>query len=285
MVAPFAWPRSKPSQPRGRRDVAWRRLLLAGSLALLAISILAILSLRPLTVALALLVVAVIGIAAAHNVPCRPSREDEETGRALMAAAGGQSMDRPASFEDEVRLAYLVQQVVFDVAPFEKRDPEGRKVALPMGSRRELSDLVAAMSGYCFDRSRAIETLLRLHRLEVRHVSIFAMSKGESWLGALRRRNSPSHSLTEVKTQRGWMAIDSNFRFVAVIASGEPLDMKKLAKLPAVEWDKRNREIPPKITSRFTFVYGLYSRHGRFYPPYTRFPNVNWLELTYNFWR
>jgi hypothetical protein len=31
-------------------------------------------------------------------------------------------------------------------------------------------------------------------------------------------------------------------------------------------------------------VYGLYSRHGRFFPPYNALPDVNYRALTQNFW-
>jgi hypothetical protein len=278
----FASQQSKASQQAGRRDVGWRRQLLLASFALLVAFVAFAFLQRPVASALALLV-GIVGFGAAHNVPRRPSRQDHQTGGALMAAAGRERMDRPAGFQAEVDLAYLVQQVVFDVAPFEKRNSDGRKVALPTGSRRELSDLAATRNGQCFDRSRAIEMLLRLHGLKVRHVSIFAIRDGYTPLGALLNRSSPSHSLSEVKTERGWMTIDSNFRFVGLTAGGDAMSARDLARLPEVEWDERNREIPPKITAPFVATYGLYSRHGRFYPPYSRFPNINWLELTYNF--
>jgi hypothetical protein len=32
----------------------------------------------------------------------------------------------------------------------------------------------------------------------------------------------------------------------------------------------------------FTWIYSLYSRHGRFYPPYDPVPDVNWAELAQN---
>ncbi len=81
------------------------------------------------------------------------------------------------------------------------------------------------------------------------------------------------------------MTIDSNFRFIGLSESGDAFDMRKLLALPEVDWDPRNREVPPKLGAPFVYIYGLYSRHGRFYPPYIRFPNVNWRELTYNLLR
>lgn len=266
----------------------WREsrqlLLVVSALVVVAATIVAFTG-GGMLLAAALAIAGVVGVLIALNVPQRSGTPDKKAARSLMGSAGHASLDRPHSFEAEVDLAFLVQEVVFAAAPFEKRDPDGRRRPIPLGHRRELSNLLARGSGYCFDRSRAIETLLRLHGLKVRHVSLFSTREGDSPLRTLLRREAPSHSLTEVNTQRGWMAVDSNFRFIGVSAEGEVFDMTKLASLPAVEWDKRNREIPPKITRPFTFVYGLYSRHGQFYPPFVPFPNVNWLELTCNFWR
>jgi len=44
------------------------------------------------------------------------------------------------------------------------------------------------------------------------------------------------------------------------------------------------RHKPPNIIYQesFSFIYGLYSRHGKFYPPYTFIPDVNYVELIQN---
>jgi hypothetical protein len=40
--------------------------------------------------------------------------------------------------------------------------------------------------------------------------------------------------------------------------------------------------INPIFRSDFTYVIGLFSRHGRFYPPFTPIPDVNWRQIVYN---
>jgi hypothetical protein len=32
----------------------------------------------------------------------------------------------------------------------------------------------------------------------------------------------------------------------------------------------------------FVFVYGLYSRHGGFYPPFVPLPDFDWAQLHHN---
>ena len=39
----------------------------------------------------------------------------------------------------------------------------------------------------------------------------------------------------------------------------------------------------PILGRPFTYLFGLYSRHGRFYPPYTPVPDLDWGQLGYNF--
>ena len=41
-------------------------------------------------------------------------------------------------------------------------------------------------------------------------------------------------------------------------------------------------KLPEIYSAPFTWVYGFYSRHGRFYPPYNAVPDVNWGELAQN---
>ena len=39
----------------------------------------------------------------------------------------------------------------------------------------------------------------------------------------------------------------------------------------------------PILKNNFIYIIGLYSRHGRFYPPYNFIPDINWGEFMYNF--
>jgi hypothetical protein len=268
--------------PQSRSYAGLRRPALYAGVALLLVSVVLPLLGFGVAPAALLALASLVGIAAVHNVPIAPTAQDEETGRAVMARAGQEPFTRPATFEQEVDLAFAIQQAVFDIAPFEKRDESGKKVPVPLCTPRELSDLVRTGFGLCFDRSRAIETLIRLHGIKARHVNIFSRRDDEPTIRAILRRDSPSHSVTEMETSRGWMLIDSNYRFIAVSSAGEVFGAAALARLPQVQWDSRNTQESPKLVRPFTYVYGLYSRHGRFYPPFSRFPNINWLELSQN---
>lgn len=182
-----------------------------------------------------------------------------------------------SSFDEEISFIKGVQDSVLSVAP--------ANTGLPRGGEREPKDLYLARTGLCFDRSRVIEKILTRHGFRTRHIFLYSVKDR----GALRAFFTPgvfSHAVTEVQTERGWLVVDSNDRWVSLDRSGNPRSMDELqnaAKGGAmIEWESS----PPLIYSDIAptvFVYGLYSRHGEFYPPYNLIPDVNYGELIENF--
>lgn len=185
---------------------------------------------------------------------------------------------RPAAFGDQVDAILAVQDAVLSIAP----GTEG----IPFDQPRELRDLYKARSGLCFDRSRAIEQILKYLGFEVRHAAIYSTKKTGSKLRSLLTPKTQSHAVTEVKTDRGWMVIDSNKRWIGLTRSGEPVDLATVQETAAFSreaWDPRLKDgMNPILAAPFTYVLGLYSRHGRFYPPYVSIPDVDWSQIPYN---
>jgi arylamine N-acetyltransferase len=75
----------------------------------------------------------------------------------------------------------------------------------------ELGDLYEAKRGLCYDRSRAIEKVLSHLGFEVRHAAVYSTKK-TGRLAAFLTPKTQSHAVTEVKTEHGWLVIDSNRR-------------------------------------------------------------------------
>jgi len=79
----------------------------------------------------------------------------------------------------------------------------------------------------------------------------------------------------------------STEKTASVLAPGFAIAMPSIEKIQndvehsiPIRW---GMESPPIIYAKpFTFVYGLYSRHGYFYPPYNVIPDVNYGELLQN---
>ena len=198
-----------------------------------------------------LLGTAAIGIATAavHDVSRTVTRADAVAATALLADRS----NVPAavgSFTDEVALAGAVQAAVLAAAPVNSGIPEGQP--------RELADLVRARKGLCFDRSRAIETVLRSRGFETRHASIYSTAETGSALKSLATPRTESHAITEMKTSRGWMAIDSNYRWIGLTSDGQPMSLAEIRANPQQRWHQVARTpLPPIYRRPFTFVFGL----------------------------
>lgn len=177
----------------------------------------------------------------------------------------GRRIAPPTTFEEQIATILEVQDAVLTAAP----DSTG----LPLGSAREPKDLYLARSGACYDRSRVIEKTLSYYGIEVRHVAVYS-KQGTSTLVALLTPHDLSHAVTEARTTKGWIAIDSNDRWIGLTADRQPVSV---SGIPAARnWSPSLRAPLNDIFRKpYVEVIGLYSRHGQFYAPYLPFPNVN----------
>lgn len=232
---------------------------------------------KAILLALALII---IGAGAGYVYHARVRNDLTAQDRASLAGAARRFQLSPvkqnASYEDEIRLIASAQKAVLALAP----GNEG----IPMETGREPADLFARGSGLCYDRSRSMEKLLRYLGFETRHVSVYA-APAEGWaFSALLKSGTPSHAVSEAKTKKGWLLLDSNAAWMALDAQGEPVAAAQMAEDAAarkIAW--QDPGINPIFQKPFVYVYGLYSRHGKFYPPYNPIPDLNWGELGENF--
>jgi hypothetical protein len=210
-------------------------------------------------------------VLALNQIPTRTTAEDAKAINRLLPEAQA----TPRSFDEEVALILHVQDRVLAASP------EERGIAL--NRPREIEDLVRARHGACFDRSRAIETILRYYGFRTRHASMYSSHETGSAPRSLATPDTLSHSLTEVETSRGWMIVDSKTHWAGLAADGKPVDMELMRENPRRKWSPAVKSPLPEIyRGPFTWLYGLYSRHGRFYPPYNPIPDVNWREMAQN---
>ena len=222
-------------------------------------------------------VIAIGLVITVHNVPQAATSQDTAVAAALMGLPTDDpdAFTTPRTLDGQIELVIAVQAAVLAAAPLDE--------GLPLGQPRELAQLVEAGKGLCYDRSRAIETILRLYGLEMRHVAIYSTAETGSAIRSLLTPGIASHAVSEVKTAAGWLAIDSNAPWIGLTADGQVIDTRALHDRPDLAWDPRVAAPPNGIFSEgFTLVYGLYSRHGRFYAPFNAIPDYNIAELTHN---
>jgi hypothetical protein len=190
---------------------------------------------------------------------------------------GIESLPEKYKFKDEIEYIAAVQKSVIEIAP--------HLGGLPFGQKREPKELFVAKRGLCFDRSRVIEKILRYSGFKTRHINVYAKKGTESALKTLLTPGVPSHAITEVLTSRSWLVVDSNATWLGLNKNDQPIPLENLwfmlENLKSVDWKSE----PPSFiyNEPFTFVYGLYSRHGKFYPPFNFVPDLNMSEFVENF--
>ena len=131
--------------------------------------------------------------------------------------------------------------------------------------------------GCCYDRARIIEKSLTFYGFEVRHFSLHDLRI--PILGYLLPADS--HAATDVKTSKGWMYVDSNYPFVLVSKSNEPVTIQMLRRM---DWaNLQDQPVQKKFFRKEPRIfYGLYSRHGFFYPPKVPLPDIDWSQILHN---
>ena len=216
-------------------------------------------------------------VCAYHGVDNSLTSEDEQYIRRYLEAGRVPPLSSAPAYDEELTYIRAVQSAVLDVAQAQRGISDNHS--------REPRDVYLARSGLCYDRSRVIEKILRFAGFATRHVFILSTAGFRSGLHAFLTAGTASHAVTEVRTSRGWLVVDSNSPWLALDVAGNPRSIDAFQPGhdgASVRW----REKPPSdIYERpMVAIYGLYSRHGRFFPPYNRVPDVNYSELTDNLW-
>ncbi len=208
-----------------------------------------------------LLLTVFIALAFYTNVSTKLTSED----LAVFIAIGLSKPSAPLSFEQEIELIRQVQAEVFARAPMGEGIPEYEN--------REPADLMRNGKGLCFDRSRTLDKALNYMGLETRHVYLLYQEK-KSFLLAITSYGHPSHAVTEVKTSKGWMLVDSNNQWIALTRGAAPVNADGVWQRFA-EFDNS----PIYFSSPYWAIRGMYSRKGQFYEPFVPFPELNWPDF------
>lgn len=217
--------------------------------------------------------VCVIGILDYHAVDNSLSEEDKEYIPKYLRNIT--PLPEIPSYDDELNYIISVQRSVLNIAPHNN--------GLPFNQKREPKELYVAKTGLCYDKSRVIEKILRYSGFETRHVFILSTKNTGSAVKSLITPSVSSHAVTEVLTKEGWLVVDSMAPWVSTDKNNHPVSIEKIqSKVELSEPIEWSSEPPMIYTEPFTFVYGLYSRHGMFYPPYNFIPDVNYGELVQN---
>ena len=230
----------------------------------------------PVRVACALILLLGVAVAGWHQVNDSVTPEDARYIQRFLAGIPPVGAVSVRQYPEELQFIGRVQDAVLRIAPLNE--------PIPKDSPREPRDLYEAHRGLCYDRSRAIEKILRYSGFQTRHIAIYAIAPNSSAAHALLTRGTPSHAVTEVLTRRGWLVVDSNDRWLSLDASNTPVPMQTIRAAAVGTAHPAWITAPPNeiYLHPFTFVYGLYSRNGHLYAPYDFIPDVAYGELIDN---
>lgn len=225
----------------------------------------------------AIVVGAGVLLARTHAVELEPTPEDRVALAEVLASPGVTPRTETTSTAGELRVLRAVQRAILARVPVNR--------GIPQGQRREPADLLPRREGLCFDRSRTIEKALRILGFTCRHVFIYSTEEGGAW--AVVKAGVRSHAVTEVSTRDGWLVVDSNDPFLSVSEDGRPIGIAGIRNdvgQSKLRWPAGTETVQSDIYRRpFNFVFGMYSRHGKFYPPFNPIPDLSWTELVDNF--
>ncbi len=226
-----------------------------------------------------------IAVVVYHQVPKTITSEDKVYIEKILTASGYEfeNLKNPSGFEAELATIRAVQDSILNSTPIQKR--------IPLGENREPKDLYNRENALCGDRSRFMDKALREAGFETRFAFIVNTDIIDNPLLAFLtsdREKVDSHGVVEVLTSRGWMVVDSVTRWVSMDEDGSVYDLDQLrAKVIGGQepiWHNSNRgKIYHLLQNDFSYVYGIYSRNGYFYPPFNPVPDVNWSELAKTF--
>lgn len=221
---------------------------------------------RVLRALVALLALAAVYVVAAGNVSKNLSREDLQAIASLRADA--RCRDR-SGFAAELRCIRHIQAAVLAIGL------SGH--CAPKGSRIEPMDFIRRGYGCCFDRARFIEKALDHYGYETRRAALYSRRYGPA---GLLTQGIQSHAGTEVRTARGWLAVDSVQPFVLMTAAGRPLrfaDLGDPAAGRSVEGPAPGHDF--HFDRPYYVIHGLYSRHGRFHGPDLPAPEIHYPDF------
>lgn len=180
---------------------------------------------------------------------------------------GIQKPVRPQGYDDQIKLIQLLQNEVMNKTP--------GSTPIPEYESREPEDLFLKKSGLCYDRSRTLDKLFAWYGFESRHIYILYAQNprtGEdvSFGRALFTRATDSHAVTEVKTNKGWIVVDSLQPWISLTADGTPVDADHI-----YEQASKFSTLPDAFNKPYWAIRGMYSRRGHFYRPYIPYPELN----------
>lgn len=146
---------------------------------------------------------------------------------------------------------------------------------------REPKDYYNFRPSSCFDNSRIMQKILNYFKIDTIQVAIYVKKSTYAWFQIFLKPKLASHSVTIAIIDNKNILIDSTENFISIKNNNNIIHIKDLDEYYNSNW--KFEKAHPLFSNKFIYVYGLYSRHGKFYKPYFYFPDINFSEFKFNF--
>jgi hypothetical protein len=201
------------------------------------------------------------------------TEEDKQYISLLLEEFEIEHLPKERTFEQEVAFIAALQEAIT-----EDRTNKG----IPQNSLRNPKNYYLSRQGVCYDISYLMEKIFMANGFEIRHAYILLKNGQDNFCKLLLSEGALSHAVSEVKTEKGWLVVEPLVPYTSIY-NNKPRDLKWLKKNRKKYKAKYEGESLPLLLKRdYYFIYGLYSRHGRFYPPYNAIPDYRFKQLFYN---
>jgi hypothetical protein len=180
------------------------------------------------------------------------------------------------SYKEEIIFIEQTLDAIYTVAP--------SGVGIAMNRTREVKDLYELKIGACFDKARVLEKVFNNNGFKTRRVALY-VRKG-SYIKSMLTPNILSHAQTEVLTKKGWVVLGTYEKWISLDKNNLPYSANMINyNYKKINW---KYDVPFNLNGLYVYdnnilVYGLYSRHGKFYPPYNFVPDIEYNEFLDNF--
>lgn len=146
---------------------------------------------------------------------------------------------------------------------------------------REPKNYYKIKPNICYDNSRVMQKIFNYFGIETTQLAIY--SKSSTWpiFKLFFFPKLPSHSLTIIHLEDKKLIVDSTNNFISLDKDLNSIPLNSIKQNYDTNW-KYSKPHPIFGNDHFV-IYGLYSRHGKFYRPFWHFPDINLSEFKLNF--
>jgi hypothetical protein len=178
----------------------------------------------------------------------------------------GDAQSVQKSFEAEIAFISRIQDSVFQTI-------RGDGYPIPKDQVGRVRYYAEVGKGACYDRALLMEKIFSTYGFKTRHAFLFFnRNKTPILKQDFFKKRLFTHALAEIKTSKGWMAVDTRDGWMGLDEKNDPMTIVDLRTLwtskknPQFSKMAKNPTQLPAIslTGNFKILYGLYSRHGGF---------------------